>query len=146
MKRNSTRILTGSGLIIDSTTLAGSEKNSFKWFQFSKLIFFKNIKFAISNHCFRKSVMRTANWEKHGPFLPAPWKAFWPSQHLANFRDSMIESKAYYEEHNERVIRTVPKDRLLIWNVKDGWEPLCKFLGKEVPNIPIPVSLLFTNT
>lgn len=89
--------------------------------------------------------MRTANWEKHGPFLPAPWKVFWPSRHLANFKDSMIESKAYYEEHNERVIKTVPKHRLLIWNVKDGWEPLCKFLGKEVPNIPIPVRFLLMN-
>ena len=32
----------------------------------------------------------------------------------------------------------VPKEDLLIWNVKDGWEPLCSFLGKEVPDGPIP--------
>ena len=32
----------------------------------------------------------------------------------------------------------IPSDRLLVWNVKDGWEPLCKFLGKPVPDIPIP--------
>ena len=32
----------------------------------------------------------------------------------------------------------VPSERLLVWNVKDGWEPLCKFLGKPIPNIPIP--------
>ena len=32
----------------------------------------------------------------------------------------------------------VPKEDLLIWNVKDGWEPLCSFLDKEIPNEPIP--------
>ena len=32
----------------------------------------------------------------------------------------------------------VPKEDLLIWNVKDGWEPLCSFLGKEIPDEPIP--------
>lgn len=28
----------------------------------------------------------------------------------------------------------VPPERLLEWKVEDGWEPLCKFLGKEVPH------------
>ena len=32
----------------------------------------------------------------------------------------------------------VPKERLLEWSAEDGWEPLCKFLGKEVPNEPFP--------
>ena len=32
----------------------------------------------------------------------------------------------------------VPKEDLLIWNVKDGWKPLCEFLQCPVPKIPIP--------
>ena len=32
----------------------------------------------------------------------------------------------------------VPKENLLVWNVKDGWKPLCDFLGKPVPDCPIP--------
>ena len=32
----------------------------------------------------------------------------------------------------------VPADRLLEWKVQDGWEPLCKFLGKEVPEGKFP--------
>jgi hypothetical protein len=36
------------------------------------------------------------------------------------------------------VIKTVPKDKLLIMDIKDGWEPLCKFLGKPVPDKPFP--------
>lgn len=32
----------------------------------------------------------------------------------------------------------VHKDRLLEWYIEDGWEPLCKFLGKPVPDTPFP--------
>ena len=32
----------------------------------------------------------------------------------------------------------MPKENLLVWNVKDGWEPLCNFLGKPVPEGPLP--------
>ena len=27
---------------------------------------------------------------------------------------------------------------MLVWNLKEGWEPLCNFLGKSVPDKPIP--------
>lgn len=27
---------------------------------------------------------------------------------------------------------------LLVRSVEDGWEPLCRFLGKEVPSVPFP--------
>jgi hypothetical protein len=43
-----------------------------------------------------------------------------------------------YQEHIDHVIREVPKERLLQFEVKEGWEPLCKFLGKRVPNEPFP--------
>jgi hypothetical protein len=32
----------------------------------------------------------------------------------------------------------VPPDRLLVFELKDGWEPLCKFLGKPIPQEPFP--------
>lgn len=32
----------------------------------------------------------------------------------------------------------VPKERLLEWTVLEGWEPLCEFLDKEVPDEPFP--------
>ena len=34
--------------------------------------------------------------------------------------------------------RITPKDRLLIYKIEDGWEPLCKFLDKPVPGVPFP--------
>jgi hypothetical protein len=32
----------------------------------------------------------------------------------------------------------VPEERRLEWTVEDGWEPLCEFLGKPVPDEPFP--------
>lgn len=32
----------------------------------------------------------------------------------------------------------MPKDQLLVWNVKDGWGPLCDFLGLSIPDKPFP--------
>lgn len=45
---------------------------------------------------------------------------------------------AIFERHNQHVIDTVPADRLLVFDVKQGWEPLCEFLGVEVPDEPFP--------
>lgn len=33
---------------------------------------------------------------------------------------------------------TCPREKLLIYNVKEGWEPLCKFLGVDIPKQPFP--------
>ncbi|KAL9595643.1 MAG: hypothetical protein Q9219_006311 [cf. Caloplaca sp. 3 TL-2023] len=46
--------------------------------------------------------------------------------------------KEKYLEHYEHVRRVVPKERLLEYDVKEGWEPLCRFLGKEVPQEEFP--------
>jgi hypothetical protein len=38
-----------------------------------------------------------------------------------------------YNRHNQEVQEFVPTDRLLVFRVQEGWEPLCKFLGRDVP-------------
>lgn len=43
-----------------------------------------------------------------------------------------------YEAHVADVIATVPKDRLLVHGLGDGWEPLCAHLGVPVPADPYP--------
>ena len=32
----------------------------------------------------------------------------------------------------------VPAEDLLVWNLKEGWDPLCSFLDKPIPEGPIP--------
>jgi hypothetical protein len=38
----------------------------------------------------------------------------------------------------EEVKRIIPAHRLLVLEIGSGWEPLCQFLGKEVPDEPYP--------
>ena len=38
-----------------------------------------------------------------------------------------------YVDYNERVIETVPAEDLLVFNVKEGWDPLCRFLNNPIP-------------
>jgi hypothetical protein len=43
-----------------------------------------------------------------------------------------------FEQHNAQVRREIPADRLLVFEVAQGWEPLCSFLGVPVPETPFP--------
>ncbi len=51
---------------------------------------------------------------------------------------SLEASIKMYNKHTSEVIEKCPKDKLLVWNVKEGWEPLCKFLNVPVPDQPFP--------
>ena len=50
-------------------------------------------------------------------------------------RASMI---AHFERYADKVRAAIPADRLLEFEAKDGWAPLCAFLGRPVPDIPFP--------
>jgi hypothetical protein len=43
-----------------------------------------------------------------------------------------------YERWTEEVRRRVSAERLLVYDVRDGWRPLCAFLGRDVPAEPFP--------
>ena len=43
-----------------------------------------------------------------------------------------------FNNHNEEVKNYVPANKLLVFDVCEGWEPLCKFLDAEVPYEPLP--------
>ena len=50
-------------------------------------------------------------------------------------RDNVI---SVLRAHEADVIASVPADELLVFDVGDGWEPLCAFLGVAVPETPFP--------
>ena len=37
-----------------------------------------------------------------------------------------------------QVRATVPPEQLLVFDVKEGWTPLCQFLRVPVPDVPFP--------
>lgn len=44
----------------------------------------------------------------------------------------------WFKRRNQNVIDSLPSDRLLVFSPKEGWAPLCAFLGVPVPAAPFP--------
>ena len=45
---------------------------------------------------------------------------------------------AVYRAHTEEVRGAIAPERLLVFDVAEGWQPLCDFLGVAVPDTPFP--------
>jgi hypothetical protein len=56
--------------------------------------------------------------------------------------DGRLEDKDHairvYREHEARVKASVPAERLLVFEAREGWEPLCRFLDRPVPDDAYP--------
>ena len=55
-----------------------------------------------------------------------------------NISEGKEASVEYFNNWVEEVKKTVPKERLLVFSVKEGWGPLCKFLNVPIPDGPFP--------
>ncbi len=61
----------------------------------------------------------------------------WKQQFEGRFTDKEFALRKF-EQHNREVIDAIPPERLLVFEVAQGWEPLCRFLGVDVPSEPFP--------
>ncbi len=43
-----------------------------------------------------------------------------------------------FNEHIAHVKESVPPEKLLLFNVQEGWQPLCRFLDVPIPTHPFP--------
>lgn len=64
-------------------------------------------------------------------------KLIWQRSHAGTMTDKDA-AIAHYKKHIENVKAAVPTEKLLIFDVKEGWKPLCEFLNKPIPNSPFP--------
>ncbi|CAF1090353.1 unnamed protein product [Didymodactylos carnosus] len=78
------------------------------------------------------------------------WK-FWESYRIDKMSRAIIWTKTFhnrfedkqfaielFQQHYARVQRVVPKERLLVYDVSQGWAPLCQFLNVPVPSEEFP--------
>ena len=73
-----------------------------------------------------------------GKFIEMTNMLIWDGLFKGRFSDREFAVRVY-NDHIQNVRRTVPKEDLLIFDVKDGWGPLCDFLGVGIPeNRPFP--------
>jgi len=86
----------------------------------------------------RETIMSPANVEG---FLNSPLREFMLGAVVGPFvdklddRDFMIR---YFDKWREDVIAGLPPERLLVHRAKEGWAPICAFLGVPVPKEPYP--------
>lgn len=64
-------------------------------------------------------------------------KIFAPDEENAFDKDLCIK---VFERNIKEVKEAIPEEQLLIYTPGDGWEPLCRFLGKDIPEVPYPRS------
>jgi hypothetical protein len=90
------------------------------------------------------SKLRTASFAVLGRLLP-PLGNLNRLGELVDERifDRRIEDRAFmvsrFREHTEAVRRSIPPERLLVFEPGGGWGPLCEFLGVEsIPTRPFP--------
>lgn len=72
----------------------------------------------------------------HGPF-----KTFFDGAVIGDFGDRIGEKAFmadYFKRWNDSVIAAAPPERLLVFEAKQGWAPLCAFLGVPVPDTSYP--------
>lgn len=89
------------------------------------------------------STMRTVYWRVTDPEIQwlqyFSWGAGFYYPMLRKFFDTFFEGdfesrgKEIYLRHYNDVRRMVPKENLLEFNITEGWEPLCDFLGESIP-------------
>jgi hypothetical protein len=58
--------------------------------------------------------------------------------HASTSEEALTNAERFYLQHYENIRRLVPPERLLEYKLGSGWEPLCDFLGKEVPPEEFP--------
>lgn len=46
--------------------------------------------------------------------------------------------RKYYDDHIKEIKEVVPESQLYCFQLGEGWEGLCKFLGKSIPEVPYP--------
>lgn len=75
------------------------------------------------------------------PFVSGPFRTMGATpmkrEMIDRFEDKDHVLRAF-DARNEEVKRAVPADRLLVFRVEEGWQPLCEFLGVPVPSTPFP--------
>lgn len=64
-------------------------------------------------------------------------KLIWGRSHQGTMSDKQ-KAIAHYNQHIEEVKTAVPPEKLLVFSVDQGWEPLCKFLNVPVPDNEFP--------
>jgi hypothetical protein len=80
----------------------------------------------------KQTIYTMADIPEPSPTLRMADKLVWDQTFDGKFQNRQHAIKVF-EQHNEEVKKHVPPERLLVYEVKEGWKPLCEFLGAAIP-------------
>jgi hypothetical protein len=87
---------------------------------------------SVRNHESWERSMRDTIWDLN---VRMCWVTGAPFAGAYAERQQLIDAAAAWDAE---VKATVPADRLIVWEPKDGWEPICAALDMPVPDEPLP--------
>lgn len=97
-----------------------------------------------------KSTLRTVNWRANDPELAClshvDWAAGQYHPMLRKFWDCFFYGdfetfgKQRFKDYYAKLRQILPPQRILEFDIKSGWQPLCEFLGQPLPLTPFPHS------
>jgi len=70
-------------------------------------------------------------------FVRLQEKHIWQGRFKGQFEDKKFAIDNFIN-HIEEVKKIVPSEKLLVYDIRQGWEPLCRFLEVPVPQKPFP--------
>ncbi|KAF8586160.1 hypothetical protein K439DRAFT_1659818 [Ramaria rubella] len=77
------------------------------------------------------------NKKNRSPLEDSMWT--WHNVHmLARYHRLLSNAQQEIIDHNENVQRIIPENKLLVYEVEEGWERLVDFLGVPMPDVPFP--------
>ncbi|MBM7785558.1 sulfotransferase family protein [Tenggerimyces flavus] len=108
-----------------------------KWFASGSSTIFRNLRHSTSVWESLARLVVQLNFPRFRPFGIAMRRLITDRQFGGDLvtRDNVVR---VFEAHNAAVQVYVPADKLLVYEVSQGWEPLCAFLGVPVPDAPFP--------
>ncbi|MCK5897347.1 MAG: hypothetical protein KAG20_11100 [Cocleimonas sp.] len=95
----------------------------------------------------RPTLLRNIKFKIKGMFDPELRKLYklwkfqetllWQNTFKGRFHDKDFAIQQF-EQHIENVKKNVPAERLLVYKIQQGWQPLCDFLQLPVPETDFP--------
>lgn len=77
-----------------------------------------------------------AGFIKNSPFGEMVQKTIW------NLMENSMQDREYmvnfFTKRTSEIVNSIAADRLLVYHVSEGWDPLCKFLDTPVPDMEFP--------
>lgn len=77
-----------------------------------------------------------ASFIKNSPFGEMVQKTIW------NLMENRMQDREYmvnfFTKRTSEIVNSISPDRLLVYDVSEGWEPLCTFLDTPVPDMEFP--------